>query len=72
MVLNMHKLASLNHVADAEVRHFADALANIDANLQVRITLQSNQLLQVPSFHLMRLLISGSLSGLEQLPQGSC
>lgn len=34
MVLNMHKLASLDHVADAEVRHFADALANIDAILQ--------------------------------------
>jgi len=38
-VLNIHKLASSNHVADAEVQAFADALANIDANLQVSISL---------------------------------
>ncbi|KAG0559977.1 hypothetical protein KC19_10G144000 [Ceratodon purpureus] len=40
MVLNMHKLALSNHVADGEVGSFADALANINADLQVQIFTQ--------------------------------
>ena len=37
--MSVHKLASSKHLAPDEVQGFADALASINVNLQVRISL---------------------------------